>query len=302
MTDLDPGRPGGLPYALGAYAIWGLFPLYLMQIHHVPPLEFVGWRVVLTLPVCLVIIVLRRQLGQLLAALRDPKAVGILAASALIIGVNWLVYVTAVQTGHIFAASLGYYINPLVNVLTGTIFLKERLSRTQWFAVAVAGFGVSILAWGAWEMLGISLTLAISFAGYGLLRKLAPVESLPGLAVESFLLLLPATGILAWQVAQTGGLSFGHGTMNDSLLACAGLVTATPLLLFAAAARRMEYSTLGFVQYLAPTLVFLFGLFVFEEELRTVQLVCFLFIWTAVAIYSIDLLTRRKRVVARTGC
>jgi len=297
MDNETSDRPSGLPYALGAYTIWGLFPLYLMNIRHVPPLEFVGWRVVLTLPVCLVILVMRRQLGHLLAALRNPRAVRILAASALIIGVNWLVYVTAIQTGHVFAASLGYYINPLVNVLAGTIFLKERLSRTQWFAVAVAAIGVSILAWGAREMLGISLTLAVSFAGYGLLRKLAPVESLPGLTVESFLLLLPASGILAWQIAFAGGLSFGQGAMNDSLLACAGLVTATPLLLFAVAARRMEYSALGFVQYLAPTLVFLFGLFVFDERLRIVQLLCFLFIWTAIAIFSFDLMARRRQMV-----
>lgn len=289
---------GGLAFALGAYGIWGLFPLYLMTIRHVPPLEFVGWRVVLTLPVCIVLLLFRSQFGRFLHALGNPRAIGILCASAAIIAVNWLIYVTAVQTGHVFAASLGYYINPLVNVLAGTVFLRERLSRLQWFAVAVAAMGVLVLAWGAHEMLGISMTLAISFAAYGLLRKLAPVESLPGLAIESLILLLPAAGLLVWQSGDAGHLSFGTGLVEDSYLAMAGIVTATPLLLFAAAARRMDYSTLGFVQYLAPTLVFLLGLFLFEERLRTIQLVCFVFIWIAIAIYSFDIYWRRRKVAA----
>ena len=144
-------------------------------------------------------------------------------------------------------------------------------------------------------MLGTSLTLAVSFASYGLLRKLAPVNSLPGLTIESLILLLPASAILYWHTKTMGGLSFGEGTLPDVLLASARVVTAAPLLLFAAAARRMEYSKLGFVQYLAPTIVFLLGLTVFEEPLRPVQLACFICIWAAIAIYSADLINRQRR-------
>lgn len=294
MTREEPARTGGLPAAIGAYLIWGLLPLYLLLLRHVPAFELVGWRVIFTVPVCLLIVVASRQGKQLRAAIGNPRALAMLTASAAIIGINWVTYFFAIQDGHVFAASLGYYINPLVNVLAGTVFLKERLSRMQWVAVGIAAIGVSLLAWGARETLGISLALAISFAAYGLIRKLAPVESLPGLTIESLVLLLPASAIVGWYAMQPAGSNFGHGPGNDALIASSGVITAAPLLLFAAAARRMSYSALGFVQYLAPTIVFLLGVFVFGEPLRTVQLVCFLFIWTAIVLFSWDLWSRRK--------
>jgi chloramphenicol-sensitive protein RarD len=285
----------GLPFALGAYLLWGLLPLYLMLVHWVPALEFVGWRVIWTVPVCLIIVAVRRQGREVLAAAANPRVLGLLALSALLIGGNWLVYVIAIQAGHVFAASLGYYINPLVNVLVGTIFLREKLSRRQWAAVAIAAAGVSLLVWGAREMLGISLTLAFSFCAYGLVRKFAPVGSLPGLTIESALLAIPAAGVLALQAAGPHGLSLGKGVEGDLLIAFSGIATAVPLLLFAVAARRMDYSTLGFVQFLAPTIVFLLGLLVFREPLREVQLACFIAIWAAIAIFSWDLWVRRTR-------
>jgi chloramphenicol-sensitive protein RarD len=149
-------RQNGLPHAVGAYLVWGMLPLYLRLVQHVPAFEFVGWRLVFTLPVCLVIVVLRRQVQQVIAALGDPRVLGLLLASSLLIGGNWLLYVSAIQSGHVFATSLGYYINPLMNVLAGTLFLGERLNRRQWSAVAIAGIGVSLLAWDAREMLGIA--------------------------------------------------------------------------------------------------------------------------------------------------
>lgn len=288
----DP-QPSGMPEALGAYLLWGLLPLYLMLVRQVPAVEFVGWRVVWTVPVCLLIVAVRRQGAEVLRAFADRRALGLLAISAVLIGVNWLVYVAAIQAGHVFAASLGYYINPLVNVLAGTLFLEEKLSRRQWIAVAIAAAGVSLLAWGAREMLGISLALAISFAAYGLVRKLVPVGSLPGLTVESAFLLLPALGIVGWYAAASQGSSLGQGIASDLLIACAGVVTAIPLLLFAVAARRMAYSTLGFVQFLAPTIVFVLGLVVFREPLNPIQLACFIAIWIAIAIFTWDLWSRR---------
>jgi chloramphenicol-sensitive protein RarD len=287
-------RPSGAPMALVAYLIWGLLPLYLMLVREVPPFEFVGWRIIFTVPICLLFIALRRQLPDLRAALADRKVLRNLLLSAVLIGANWLIYIAAIQAGHIFAASLGYYINPLVNVLTGTLFLRERLSPRQWIAVALAGAGVSILVWGALDMLWISLSLALTFSLYGLVRKVTPVGSLPGLTIESILLLLPGIGIMLWYAASPAGSSFGKDAGSSLLIAGSGIVTAVPLLLFAIAARRMDYSTLGFFQFLAPSIVFLLGLFVFHEPLRWVQLASFIVIWAAIGLFVWDLLARRK--------
>jgi chloramphenicol-sensitive protein RarD len=294
MRAFPPSKPGGLPMALGAYTIWGLMPLYLLLVKAVPPFEFVGWRIVFTLPLCLLFIAVRKQAGDVLAALRRGKTMALLLASSLLIGVNWLVYIAAVQEGHVLATSLGYYMNPLVNVLLGTLFLGERLSKLQWLAVALAALGVSLLAWNARDMLWISLTLAVSFSAYGLVRKLVPVGSLPGLTIESVILLLPALGLI---VLQAGGLTqgaVGHDLKQSLLVAFSGVMTAVPLLMFAVAARRMDYSALGFVQFLSPTIVFVIGLVVFREPLRPVQLASFVVIWAAIALFVWDLLARRR--------
>ena len=287
-------RPSGVPMALGAHLIWGLLPLYLILVRQVPPFEFVGWRVIFTVPVCLLFIALRRQLPDLRAALADRKVLRNLLLSAVLVGTNWLIYIAAIQAGHIFAASLGYYIIPLVNVLTGTVFLGERLSPRQWLAVALAGVGVSLLVWGALDMLWISLSLAISFSTYGLVRKITPVGSLPGLTIESALLLLPGIGIVLWYAQTPVGMSFGQDLGSSLLIAASGVLTAVPLLLFAIAARRMDYSMLGFFQFISPNIVFLLGLFVFHEPLRPVQLASFIVIWCAIALFVWDLLARRK--------
>ncbi len=289
----QPPRPSGIPMALGAHLIWGLLPLYLMLVHEVPAFEFVGWRVIFTVPICLLFIMLRRQGPDLHAALKNRKVLRNLMLSAVLVGTNWLIYIAAVQSGHIFAASLGYYIIPLVNVLTGTVFLGERLSPRQWWAAGLAGLGVSILAWGALDMLWISLSLAISFSTYGLVRKVTPVGSLPGLTIESALLLLPGIGIVLWYAQTPAGMSFGQDLSSSLLIAGSGVVTAVPLLLFAIAARRMDYSTLGFFQFISPNIVFLLGLFVFHEPLRPVQLASFIVIWIAIGLFVWDLLARR---------
>lgn len=286
---------GGLPYALGTYLFWGLFPLYFAALRDVPPFEMVGWRIVFTIPFCLVIVGWRRQWPAVRKALADRRTLLTLCASSLFIGANWTIYVWSVQQGHVLAASLGYYINPLLNVLAGTVFLRERLNPLQWAAVALAGVGVAILAWGALPMLWISLGLALSFCSYGLVRKLAPVEALPGLTIESFVLLTPGLIAVALPALGPEGSALQGPASRIALLSLAGVFTGLPLLLFSIAARRMDYSTLGFVQYLTPTLVFALGLFVFGEPLNSVQLICFALIWTAIALFSFDLFSRRKR-------
>ena len=289
-------HPGpGLPYALGAYGIWGFLPLYLMLVRTVPAMEFVGWRILFTLPVCLLFVTIRRQGAELWRALRNPRVMGWLALTSTLIGGNWLVYIIAIQHDEVYAASLGYYINPLVNVLIGAFFLKEQISRRQWIAVALAAIGVGMLFSGALTTLWISLSLAFSFGFYGMVRKLAPVGALPGLTVESLILSLPAAAIVLWHAQTPDGSALAGDATIAALIAMGGMVTAVPLLMFATAARRMDYSALGFVQFLAPTIMFILGLTVFREPLNTTQLASFIAIWCAIGVFIWDLLARRQR-------
>lgn len=283
------GSEGGLRYALGAYLIWGFVPLYFKLLSNLPPVEVLAQRIIWSLPICLVILMFRGQLKGYGAALRDWRTLRILLASGVLIAINWLVYIFAVFNDHVLAASLGYYLNPLLNVVLGMVFLGERLSRLQMLAVAIAAVGVAFLLAGALDTLWISLTLAVSFATYGLLRKIAPVGSLPGLAIETTVLMPMSLAAGAYYLWSGDGIGFGDDVGASLLLMGGGIVTAVPLLLFATAARRMSYSALGFVQYLAPSIVFLLGLFVFKEPLNLAQLACFLLIWTSIALFSYDM-------------
>ncbi|SFP35855.1 EamA family transporter RarD [Qipengyuania nanhaisediminis] len=296
-TESDQRR-SGLTSALGAYVIWGFLPLYLLLVREVPAFEFVGWRILWTLPLCLVIVAVRKQLPQLRAALATPKVMMLLLTSATLIAINWVVYVWAIQQGNVYAASLGYYINPLVNVLLGTLLLGERLSRAQWAAVALAGIGVSMLLAGALTTLWISLTLALSFGTYGLIRKQVDVGALPGLTIESLLLSLPAAGVAIYYAGLPAGSSFTQSFGLGAAIMLGGALTAFPLLLFAIAARKLPYSTLGFIQFLAPSIVFVLGLTVFGEELKWAQAACFACIWIAAAIFVWDLWSRSRTPVA----
>ncbi|NBC35837.1 EamA family transporter RarD [Novosphingobium sp. FSY-8] len=287
----DPA-PNGLPYAVVAYLMWGLLPLYFRLLHAVPPFPFLAWRTIWTVPVCVVAIIAARQGPALVTALTNRRTLCALALSSLMIGGNWLIYIIAIQQGHVLAASLGYYINPLMNIVMGTLFLGERLRRAQWAAVALAGAGVAVLAFQALDTLAISLGLAFTFAFYGLVRKLVAVGPLPGLTVEVMVLLLPATALL-W-LAPDGGHHFGANPGQSALLALTGLITAIPLMLFAHAARHMPYSTLGFVQFLAPTIVFVTSLTLFGEALKPAQAISFALIWAAIGVYCRDLWVRRS--------
>jgi chloramphenicol-sensitive protein RarD len=288
----------GLAPALGAYLIWGFLPLYLMLVETVPPFEFVGWRIIWTLPLCLAIVAWRHQFPELLAALKSPKSLLALLASSVLIGINWFVYIWAIMEGEVYATSIGYYLNPLLNVLLGTLVLGEKLSKRQWLAVAIAAVAVALLAAGAVTSLWISLSLGFSFGLYGLVRKQVAVGSLPGLTIESAILLPVAVAIAAWYAISPQGSAFGQDAWMSGLIIFSGVVTAVPLLMFAIAARRMDYSTLGFIQYLSPTIVFFLGLFVFHQPLAPAKLGSFVLIWVAVAIFVWDLWAKRKAVSA----
>ena len=288
-----PQSSHGLLAALTAYVIWGFIPLLFHALATVPPLEMVAWRVVFSLPLCLLFTALNKGWGDLGNALRQPKLVLQLTVSALLVASNWTIYVTAVVRGHVLATSLGYYINPLVNVLFGTVFLGERLGWRQWAAVALAALGIALLADGAPDMLGTALLLATSFACYALVRKLAPVNAIAGLTIETAVLFPVAFGWLLYAAQAPGGLAIAHGGLTALLLAVTGLTTTVPLILFAVAARSLPLSTLGFLQYSAPTIVFVIGL-ALGEALVPVELACFVLIWIAVALFVWDIWRRTR--------
>jgi chloramphenicol-sensitive protein RarD len=287
----------GLGFGLGAYLIWGFLPLYFLLLAGVTAGEIVADRVVWSLVLLIGILAVAGRFGKLMAVLRNPRTLGLLAVSAALISVNWLIYIWAVQNGHVLAASLGYFLNPLVNVLLGVVVLGERLKRMQMAAVALAAAGVTVLASGAGTGLWISLSLAFSFGLYGLVRKVAPVESLEGLTVETALLTPFALAYMAW-LASNDALVFGDAPGLTALLVLAGAVTAVPLLLFAGAARRLPYSTLGLLQYLAPTLQFLLAITVFGEAMTTAHIICFALIWWGLALYVLSSVRKPRPVPA----
>ncbi|MBX9881197.1 MAG: EamA family transporter RarD [Sphingomonas sp.] len=286
-------RTRGLALALGAYGIWGLLPLYFVPLRAVGAIEVVAHRICWSLLLLGAIVLFSGRWPKLRAALTSPSTLGRLTASALLIAVNWLVYIWSVETRHVVEASLGYFLNPLVNVLLGVALLGERLGRAQMLAVALATIGVAVLgmASGVGQGLWVSLTLAISFGLYGLVRKVTPVEALEGLLVETLVLAPLASGYLLWH--GTPGLALG-GTVPVLLLA-SGAATAAPLLMFAGAARRLPLSVLGLVQYLAPSLQFVIAVALLGERLTTAHVACFALIWTGLAVVAVDGLRAARR-------
>lgn len=287
-TPADQRHRAGLQLGLGAYLLWGVLPFYFKALTHVGAAEMLAHRIIWSLAFMGALVVAWRRWPAIRAALANRRLMLTLAATSLLIAINWLVFIYAVVTGHVLEGSLGYYLNPLVSILLGVILLGEKLSRAQIGATLLAAAGVVVLAAGAGTGLWISITLALSFAAYGYLRKIAPVEPLEGLAIETALLTPIALGWLVWLGAQGMG-GFGYwNTGTTLLLVAAGAITTVPLLLFTAAAQRLPLSTLGFLQYIAPSLQFLGAVLLFGETLTTSHIICFAAIWTALAIFSAD--------------
>ena len=292
-ADMQKGSRRGFGYGVAAYGLWGVLPLYFKAIARVPAVDIVAHRVLWSLPFLAVLIAIGNGWDKVRAAVRNPKTLGILAITALLIGGNWLLYVYAVTSGHILAASFGYYLNPLANVLLGRFVLHERLNRLQWTAVAIAGAGISVLAAGALSQLWMSLTLCATFALYGLLRKVVSADAVSGLAVETALLFPLAIAWLGWR-ASTGAPIMGETSTETTLLVFAGIVSTTPLLLFTAAARKLAYSTLGMLQFIAPTLQFLIAVLLYGEPFTIAHAIAFPAIWTALALYVTALVRAPK--------
>ena len=302
MGDNQTSRQRALILALCTHAIWGSMPVYLLLVNKVPPLEYVAWRTLFTLPICMFFIIRSGMLRQLQQTLLNKRTCMTLMASASMIAINWFGYVWAIQNEYVYAASLGYYILPLNMMLLGFVFLKERMSRLQIVAVVLAAIGVGALAAGALTTMWISLLLGTTFGIYGLLRKTVDAGPLVGLTTESIILLPLVGGYLVWQGTAGGGLALGRDTVETLAIVAGGPMTAIPLLLFATAARALPYTTIGFLQFISPTVVFILGLTVFGEDLKPAQLVCFTLIWTAIALFTWDLLhSANKARRARLG-
>jgi chloramphenicol-sensitive protein RarD len=277
----------GVGYGVVAYLIWGFFPVFFKQLSHVPPLHVVSHRIFWSLIFLMVVIAVRGEGGALRRALVHRRTLWFLLASALLIFTNWLVFIMAVGAGQVLQSSLGYFMTPLVNVLLGVVILRERLRFWQLLSLLLALAGVIILVVRLGEFPLVALVLATTFGLYGLLRKMAPVEALSGLAVETGILVLPAMGVLGWSVYQGGGL-LGAQPLDWLLLPLAGVVTAIPLLLFAAAARRLRLTTIGFLQYLTPSLHFLQAVVLYREPFGGAHLASFCCIWAGLLLFSVD--------------
>ena len=294
MQAANPRR--GYILGLSAYTIWGLFPIYFKAIAAVPAIEIIIHRVLWSALFGSIVLMFWKHPGWWRELRDNPKRLAVLALSGSLIAANWIVYVWAVNNGRMVEASLGYYINPLVNVLLGMVLLGERLRRLQWLAVGFAAAGVAQQVWQVGNLPWVSLVLPLTFGFYGLIRKKAPVAALPGLVVETWMLVPLA---LIWLALNSGALSAQaeFWTTSQAIwLAAAGPVTLIPLVCFNAAARHLPYTTLGFLQYLAPTLVLLLAVLLYDEHMNASTTVTFGCIWAGLAIYGIDArLSLRRR-------
>ncbi len=298
MTEFDRHAQSearrGVVAGLIAYTLWGVFPVYFKIVESVAPTEVLAHRIVWAVPFGALILMLRRQWPEVRRAMMNRSMSTWLGLSAICITINWFIYIWAVQNERIFESSLGYYINPLMYVLVGVLFFGERLRFLQLAAVVLAGIGVLFLTISGSAFPWVAISLAVFFTAYGVIRKQVAIGAMPGLFVETTLLFPIAFVWLVWLVL-AGQASFGtHDLTMAALLISAGPITVVPLLLFAVAARRLTLTTLGFMQFLAPTLQFLTGLY-YGETLTTPHLVCFGFVWVAVALFSIDAITRSRR-------
>ncbi|MEP4860670.1 MAG: EamA family transporter RarD [Alphaproteobacteria bacterium] len=276
----------GFAFALAAYLLWGLLPLYLKLVGHVPAVEVLAHRIVWSVPFAGVVLILLGRTGDVKAALRSPRTLAMAALTAALISVNWGVYVWAIAAERTVEASLGYYINPLVSVLMGAVFLKERLSRLQMIAIALATAAVALLTVRAGGLPWVSLVLAFSFAVYGFFRKTLPIGPSQGFFLEVMVLCVPALAYIAWLgVAAEGHFVLPAPTDMVLLVGC-GVVTAGPLMLYGFGAKLLRLSTIGIMQYIAPSMIFLLAVFVFGEPFGETRLLAFAMIWIALALYS----------------
>ncbi|MCU1438576.1 MAG: protein RarD [Naasia sp.] len=298
-SDAEAATGLGLLYALGAYALWGVLPLYFLVLAPAGPVEIVAWRVLFSLVFCAILLTMTRSWRSVPPVFRSPRTALLTALASVLIAVNWLVYVLAAFSGHVVEAALGYFINPVVTIFLGVLVLRERLRPMQWASIGVSLVAIVVLAVGYGSVPWIALALAFSFGLYGLLKNRlgGTVDAVTGLTVETAWLAVPAAITVA-VLAGTTGIAFGSALPVSLLLAAAGIVTAVPLLFFAGAARRLPLTLLGFMQYLAPITQLIIGVAVLGEPMPLERWIGFGLVWLALAILSTDALRRNR--AART--
>ncbi|MGY1751921.1 EamA family transporter RarD [Blastococcus sp. SYSU D01042] len=290
----------GVASGLAAYSMWGLFPLYFPLLEPAGGLEIVAHRVVWSVVFVALLLTVVRRWGHVRAALTDRRTLLVLTGAALLIAANWLIFVYGVNSGHVVETSLGYFVNPLVSVLLGVVVFGERLRRLQWVAVGIAAVAVAVLTVDYGRPPWIALSLAVSFGLYGLMKKLVRVEAAPGLFVETLLVTVPAIAVLAVLHADGSGTFGNAGAGHAVLLAVSGVATAVPLLLFAAAARRIPLSTIGLLQYVTPLMQLSVGVFVYDEPMPPARLAGFAIVWLALAVFTADTLRHARAGTRRS--
>ncbi len=285
----------GILYGIGAYGLWGFLPIYWKLLQDVPALEILGHRMIWSFAFVALVVTARKSWSGFRPMVKKPKHALIYLATGILLSVNWLVYVWAINSGHIVETSLGYFINPLVNVMLGVVILRERLRLWQWIPVGLAALGVLYLTVSYGALPWIALTLAFSFGVYGLIKKTAPLGSTHGFMLETGFIFFPAFGLILY-LEFVGSGAFGHRAASTTLLlALAGVATGLPLLWFGEAARRIHLSTLGLLQYIAPTMQFLIGVILYGEDFSRDRVIGFSIIWVALLIYSIEGAVARRK-------
>ena len=286
--------PKGLALALTAYLLWGFLPLYMKLLSHVPPVEVVAHRVIWSVPLAGLVLIAMRRTADLRAALTNPRMLAMGCLTAALISVNWGIYVWAITSGNALDAALGYYINPLFSIALAAIFLGERLSRAQFLAVGLAALGVAVLIYEAGSLPWAALGLMVSWGFYAMFKRALPIGPNQGFLLEVLILLIPALGYVAW-VQVSGQGHFLTDVGNTGLLMGAGVVTAVPLLFYANGAKLVRLSTMGIMQYIAPTMIFLIAIFLFGEEIDRGRMIAFPMIWTALLVYSVPMIRQLRR-------
>lgn len=294
MSQQSGDTPAGLGFALGAYILWGFLPLYMKLLSHIGPAEVVAHRIIWSVPIAALVLILLRRTGDLLVALRTPRMLAMGCVSAALITVNWGIYVWAITEGRALDAALGYYINPLFSVALGAIFLRERLTRSQVIAIALAGCGVAVLTIAAGAVPWAAIGLTVTWGFYALAKKQLPIGPNQGFLLEVLILLIPALAYVIWLMVSGGGqFLIGDMGTNWLLLGC-GAVTAIPLLLYANGAKGLRLTTIAILQYVAPTMIFLVAVFVFNEPFGQARMIAFPMIWAALVIYSVSMIRQMR--------
>jgi chloramphenicol-sensitive protein RarD len=290
----------GLLFGFSSYIMWGLFPLYWPLLEPANPLEIVSHRAVWTLVFCLIVLALSKQIRTTLSVMKNPKTMAALLLSTILVSINWITYIWAVNHGHVVEAALGYYINPLIIIAFGVILLREKMRPLQWVAVAIAAVGVLVLTIDYGRLPWVAISLALSWGSYGLVKKKLNLGALEGLAIETLISFIPYVGYLIFLGNQGTG-QFGHNPLLTILLISAGAVTAIPLLLFNGSTTRLPYSTIGLLQYITPTIQFSLGVWLRHEDMPTARWIGFIVIWFALVALGTDLVRSSRAVDNRVA-